>query len=189
MTSKVYTFAAAALALLAADVCHGAAIGPGEKKVSGTVIDKKTAMAIGLTRPHHGKDGWHEAKHDKHHDGSDKDEKFHKDGSDHWKVNANGVKDPGPAWQGPKGFPGADTGKTLPPGKPVLAAPQGLSPILTAKSVAGTPFVKTAVLPPTNVVGGTVMKRHTSTMVALGGATTGKGTGQINGTALRLKPH
>jgi len=186
------TFAALALALFAADVCHGASTGPDDKKTRTSLIDKKTAAAIGLTRPHTAKGGWRDAG------------RWKKDGARESAHRKNGqaadppqgATDPAKnvpwvglalAHRGPAFTPGF--AKHAPLASAVFVPSRAADPAPTVKRWAGAPSLKTSPLPVFNVVGGTVMKQHTSTLVAIGGATTGKRTGEINGTSIKAKQH
>ncbi len=179
-----------ALALLAADVCHGAPTGPVDKKTGTSLIDKKTAVAIGLTRPHKPKDGHHEAAHWEKDWQKDKVNPWHSSKAPHDANSAKYVPWVKPELSHYRPEFQLDSGKYAPVSNPAFVPSQALNPRPIVKSWAGAPIVKTALLPAFNVVGGTIMKQHSSTLVAIGGATTGKRTGEINGASIRVKqPH
>lgn len=162
-----------ALVVLAADVCHGAEASLIHKRTS--LIDKKTAGAIGLTHPHKPRDGRLGA--------------------------APANRAPGAATTvgnfGAAAFatrkPQSFTGTWVSP----LVAGQGLAP----KRFVVAPNAKVWQPPATSrvprfgftahdaVIGGTVMKRPSSMLTAVGGATKGKGTAALNGTGIRAKQH
>jgi hypothetical protein len=165
------TLAAMALTLLACDICHAVSTGLADKKTS--LIDKKTATAIGLTRPHHPTPIQFVAHH---------------------AIDASLTR------QSSKALPAANTPKTVPVFNATPVSLQSGHPGHALQGLAGTPIVKAS--PPTPsrtfqftsvpheaVVGGTVMKRPTSMLASIGGMAKNKGTGEINGTNIRPKPH
>ena len=183
MKFPLRTFAALALALLAADVCHGAPTGPVDKKTGTSLIDKKTAAAIGLTRPHKPKGGRHDAARWKN-DKADARHGFKAPPDVDSAKHVLGVKSEffhhTPGLQ-------PDDAKYAPVARAAFVPLQAHSPGPDVKNLTRVPIVKTSLPPAFNVVGGTVMKQHTSTLVAIGGATTGKRTGEINGVSIRAK--
>jgi hypothetical protein len=179
------TFATMALALLAADVCHGALAAPVDKKTATSLIDKKTATAIGLTRPHKPKDGHFDAANWKK-GAADTQHGFNVPPTAGFAKNVTAV---GMALshRGPGFRP--DFGKTASVGNALFVPSQTPNPGPPVKRWVGAPIVKTALPPAFNVVGGTVMKHPTSMLAAIGGATKDKRTGEVNGTSIRAKQH
>jgi hypothetical protein len=169
------TLAAMALTLLACDICHAASTGLADKKIG--LIDKKTATAIGLTRPHHQKLSPFVAHH---------------------AINASLTQPT--ARTLPQTLPAANSPKTSPQFNTTPVSLQSGHPAHMLQGLASTPIVKAspptpghasqfAFLPHEAVVGGTVMKHPTSMLAAIGGMARSKGIGEINGTNIRPKLH
>ncbi|MGP0060990.1 MAG: hypothetical protein ACLPID_17070 [Beijerinckiaceae bacterium] len=185
MRFNLYTFVTMALALLAADVCHGASAARVDKKTTTSLIDKKTAAAIGLTRPHTAKGDWRDAAYGKK-GKPDTPQGPHALPNADFARNITAVSlalsHRGPGFQ-------PDFGKNVSAGNALFVPSQASNPGPVVKRWVGTPIVKTALPPAFNVVGGTVMKHPTSMLAAIGGATTGKRSGEVNGTSIRAKQH
>lgn len=169
------TFAAMALTILAADVCCGAETSLIYKPTG--LINKKTAAAIGLSRPHTPRDGRPGAAPANHALGAATTEQVRNFGAAAF------------ATRKAQSF----TGTWVSP----LVARQGLAPkrFVVAPNAkvwqppATSPIPRFGFTAHDSVIGGTVMKRPRSMLTAVGGATKGKGTAAINGTSVRAKQH
>ena len=168
-------FAAMALTILAADVCCGAETSLIYKPTG--LINKKTAAAIGLSRPHTPRDGRPGAAPANHALGAATTEQVRNFGAAAF------------ATRKAQSF----TGTWVSP----LVARQGLAPkrFVVAPNAkvwqppATSPIPRFGFTAHDSVIGGTVMKRPRSMLTAVGGATKGKGTAAIDGTSVRAKQH
>jgi hypothetical protein len=161
---------------------------PGAKKAGASLIDKKTAIAIGLIRPHKPHDGWHQtARVNYEYSGAQADHA----------LNASPTLRERHLFDG-AAFATRQTHSFAGPEVSPLLAHQGAMP----KSFGAAPNGKvwqpsaTSGIPRygftahDSVIGSTVMKHSPSMLVAVGGPTKGRGTAALNGTDMRAKqPH
>ncbi len=170
MRVTLYALAAIALPFLVADGGYGA---------PRSLINKKTSAAIGLSRPHDAKGGRLRIGPAIRISRPAKTESFQK--------NIAGV--PAALHVHRNAFGSApDSDRHVATAIPSLM-PSQVAPLVKAPPLAPSPAPKFGPLGKEAVLGGSVMKPHTSTLIGLGGATAGKRTGEINGTTMRIKPH